>query len=120
MSDTEQGIMLVVRHPDFEVNDDDQMKAFLDGLKQSYGSGMRSEGMDHEADRGLQARTVDTRVEVFFPYEGQVERAEASAALISAMMNLSVVRQNQQNGGQQMVPAYSVEVVRNVTWPPQD
>ena len=119
MSDKEQGIMLVVRHPDFEVNDNEQMQQFLAGLKESHGTGMRSEGMDHEADRGLQAQVNENRVEVFFPYEGQVERAETSAALISAMMNLSVVRQNQQNGGQQMMPAYSVEVVRNVTWPPE-
>lgn len=120
MSENEQGIMLVVRHPDFEVNNDEQTKAFLEGLKLSYGAGMRSEGMDHEADRGLQARSINGAVQAFFPYEGQVERAETSAALTIAMMSLSVVRQNQQNGGQQMMPAYSVEVVRNVTWPPED
>lgn len=120
MSETEQGIMLVVRHPDFDDNDDKQRDSFLEGLKQSYAYGMRSEGMDYEAERGLKARSNGETVQVFFPYDGQVERAETSAALIAAMVNLSVVRQNQQNGGQQMMPAYSFEVVRNVAWPPSD
>lgn len=111
----QQGIILVIYHPEFE-SDEETRGALIDGIRESWQPMMRTINQHDRADMDAVMRAHGDAVYVWFPYDGDQRDAESAVAGLISMISMGV-QQHNDNGADKIQRAYSFAVRRAETWP---
>ncbi len=115
-----RGVLVLVSHPDFLENDDQQAEAFVEGVQRGWGMVKKAQSFDDDMELVVAGPVApDTRVRVWFPYGERMEirRAEEAVAATIATVSFHVAHMNHTGMQPEIVPAYGFEIVRDVEAP---
>ena len=112
---------MLISHPDFVVNDDDQIGGFVEGVERGWAMVKRAQKFDEDmAPVIAPPPESDKRVQVWFSYGENglgVRRAEEAVAAVIATISFHVAHMNHTGMNAEVMPAYGFEIVRDVEAP---